>query len=100
MGSDTFTPVGDAVAGDRGGVREAVTPEVTTRYRWHYAGDTDARPSNSGVVRVRVRTPQHPPFRINTSPRSAPCTTSCGPTGPTWSGAVCAPGACRCGTGR
>ena len=67
MGSDTFTPVGDAVAGDRGGVREAVTPEVTTRYRWHYAGDTDARPSNSGVVRVRVRTPQHPPFRINTS---------------------------------
>jgi hypothetical protein len=67
MGTDTFTPVGDAVAADRGGLREAVTPDVTTRYRWHYAGDTDARPSHSGVVRVRVRTPHHPATRINTS---------------------------------
>jgi len=67
MGTDEFTPVGDATAGARGGVRLAVMPDVTTRYRWHYAGDTDTRPSNSGVVRVRVRTPQHPPTRINTT---------------------------------
>jgi hypothetical protein len=67
MGADAFTPVGDAVAADRGGIRETVTPDVTTRYRWRYAGDTDARPSRSGVVRVRVRTPQHPATRINTS---------------------------------
>jgi hypothetical protein len=67
MGTDEFTPVGDAVAAARGGVHLAVTPDVTTRYRWHYAGDPDARPSTSGVVRVRVRTPQHPPTRINTS---------------------------------
>ena len=67
MGADAFTPVGDAVAADRGGLRETVMPDVTTRYRWHYAGDTDARPSHSGVVRVRVRTPQHPATRINTS---------------------------------
>ena len=67
MGSTGFTPVGDAIARTHGGVREAVTPDVTTNYRWHYAGDTDARQSYSGVVRVRVRTPQHPPTRINTS---------------------------------
>jgi hypothetical protein len=67
MGADGFVPVGDAVAADHGGLREAVTPDVTTRYRWHYAGDTDARPSYSGVVSVRVRTPRHPANRINTS---------------------------------
>jgi hypothetical protein len=67
MGTDTFTPVGTATAGDRGGIREAVTPEVTTRYRWHYAGDTDTRPSVSGIATIRVRTPQHPAQRIATS---------------------------------
>ena len=67
MGADAFTPVGDAVAAERGGLRETVTPDLTTRYRWHYAGATDARPSHSGVVRVRVRTPHHPATRINTS---------------------------------
>ena len=67
MGSDDFTPVGDAVAGAHNGIREEVTPAVTTRYRWHYAGDTETRPSYSGVATVRVRTPQHPPTRIATS---------------------------------
>ena len=67
MGSDEFVPVGDTTARTHGGLRAAVTPDVTTRYRWHYAGDTDARPSVSGVVSVRVRTPQHPGHRINTS---------------------------------
>jgi hypothetical protein len=48
-------------------VTQTVTPDVTTRYRWSYAGDTDARPSRSGVATIRVRTPQHPPQRIATS---------------------------------
>jgi hypothetical protein len=67
MGSDDFVPVGDTTARSRGGLRESVAPDVTTRYRWHYAGDTDARQSYSGVVRVRVRTPHHHGNRINTS---------------------------------
>ena len=67
MGTDDFVPVGDTTARTRGGLRESVTPDVTTRYRWHYAGDTDARQSYSGVVRVRVRTPHHHGNRINTS---------------------------------
>src|SRR4029079_10378079 len=67
MGTDAFTPVGTATAGARGGLHESVMPDVTTRYRWHYAGDTDARPSISGIATVRVRTPQHPAHRIDTS---------------------------------
>ncbi|MGA8247116.1 MAG: hypothetical protein WB797_09435, partial [Nocardioides sp.] len=67
MGATSFTPVGDATARDHGGLTETVTPDVTTRYRWHYAGDTDARPSVSGVAVVRVRTHQHPAHRIPTS---------------------------------
>jgi hypothetical protein len=67
MGTDDFVPVGDTTARIHGGLRESVTPDVTTRYRWHYAGDTDARQSYSGVVNVRVRTPGHHGNRINTS---------------------------------
>ena len=67
MGADSFTPIGAATAGDRGGLRESVMPDVTTRYRWHYAGDTDTRPSVSGIATVRVRTPHHPAHRIATS---------------------------------
>jgi hypothetical protein len=66
-GTDGFTPVGDAVAGEHNGVREDVSPAVTTRYRWHYLGDADTRPSYSGVATIRVRTPQHPPTRIATT---------------------------------
>ena len=66
-GSTGFTPVAESIAGDHGGVRASVTPDVTTRYRWEYAGDTDARPSISGVATVRVRTPQHPAQRLATS---------------------------------
>jgi hypothetical protein len=67
MGADSFTPIGTATAGDRGGLRESVVPDVTTRYRWHYAGDTDTRPSVSGIATIRVRTPHHPAHRIATS---------------------------------
>jgi hypothetical protein len=67
MGADSFTPVATDTAGDRGGLRESVMPDVTTRYRWHYAGDTDTRPSVSGIATIRVRTPHHPAHRIATS---------------------------------
>lgn len=66
-GTDGFTPVGDAVAGEHNGVREDVSPAVTTRYRWHYLGDADTRPSYSGVATIRVRTPERPPTRIATT---------------------------------
>jgi hypothetical protein len=66
-GSDSFVPVGTATSRTHGGVTQTVTPDTTTRYRWSYAGDTDTRPSLSGVATVRVRTPQHPPTRIGTS---------------------------------
>jgi hypothetical protein len=66
-GTDTFTPVGTATARTHGGLTLTVMPDVTTRYRWHYSGDTDARPSLSGIATIRVRTPQHPPTRIRTS---------------------------------
>jgi hypothetical protein len=66
-GEDSFTPIAQATTGDRGGVRAAVTPAVTTRYRWHYLGEADARPSVSGTATVRVRTPQHPPTRLPTT---------------------------------
>lgn len=67
MGATSFTPVGDATARARGGLTETVAPDVTTRYRWHYDGDTDARPSVSGVAVVRVRAGHHPARRIATS---------------------------------
>lgn len=66
-GTDSFVPVGTATARTHGGLVLTVAPDVTTRYRWHYAGDTDARPSLSGVATIRVRTSQHPPTRIRTS---------------------------------
>jgi hypothetical protein len=67
MGAGAFTPVGTATARDHGGLGLRVMPGVTTAYRWSYAGESDARPSHSGVVRIRVRTPQHHAHRINTS---------------------------------
>lgn len=66
-GDDGFTPIAQVTSADRGGVRATVTPAVTTRYRWHYAGDTDARGSVSGIATIRVRTPQHPPTRLPTT---------------------------------
>jgi hypothetical protein len=67
MGTDLFTPIGTATARDHGGLGLKVMPDVTTAYRWQYAGDADTRPSHSGVVRVRVRTPHHPAHRIPTN---------------------------------
>ena len=67
LGADSFTPVGTATAGTRGGLHETVTPSVTTRYRWAYAGDSETRPSVSGIVAVRVRIGSHPPTRILTT---------------------------------
>jgi hypothetical protein len=66
-GDDGFTPIAQTTTADRGGVQATVTPAVTTRYRWHYAGDTDARGSVSGIATIRVRTPQHPPTRLPTT---------------------------------
>jgi hypothetical protein len=66
-GTDDFVPVAEAVTGDHGGVRVEVTPATTTRYRWHYLGDDDTRPSVSGIARIVVRTPDHPATRLNTT---------------------------------
>ena len=67
LGTEEFVPVAEAVTGAHGGVRVTVTPETTTRYRWHYAGDDTTRPSVSGIARVGVRTPDHPATRLNTT---------------------------------
>lgn len=68
LGSTGFLPVAESLTAARGGLTATVTPEVTTRYRWRYAGDTDTRPSHSGVATIRVRTGTgHHPHRINTS---------------------------------
>ena len=67
QGTDAFVPVAEAVTAERGGLRVIVTPSTPTRYRWHYAGDTETRGSVSGVARVGVRTPTHPPTRLNTT---------------------------------
>ncbi len=53
-GAATFTPIATATAGEQGGLKLKVTPDVTTRYRWFYAGDADTRPSRSGVARILV----------------------------------------------
>ncbi len=66
-GTEGFVPVAETTTGEHGGVRVQVTPETTTRYRWHYAGDDTTRPSVSGIAAVRVRTPEHPPTRLNTT---------------------------------
>jgi hypothetical protein len=66
-GEADFTPVGTAIAGPKGNVRLVVRPEVTTRYRWSYAGDPDAQPRLSGVATLRVRTAQHPMRRLPTT---------------------------------
>ncbi|KQW53507.1 hypothetical protein ASC77_04290 [Nocardioides sp. Root1257] len=66
-GEQGFTPIGTATAGEQGGVRLTVAPEVTTRYRWHYAGADDARPRISGVAVVKVRAPNGPGRRLPTN---------------------------------
>jgi hypothetical protein len=67
VGEDLFTPVGTVTATAKGALSLAVRPEVTTRYRWHYAGADDARPRFSGEAVVRVRSGGHPAHRIRTS---------------------------------
>src|SRR5262245_25246483 len=37
-GETDFLPIGTVVAGPNGGLVISVQPEVTTRYRWRYAG--------------------------------------------------------------
>ncbi|MFC6342095.1 hypothetical protein ACFP8W_08910, partial [Nocardioides hankookensis] len=66
-GEQVFTPIGTATTGDKGGVRLTVAPEVTTRYRWHYAGADDAKPRYSGVAVIRVHAPSHPAHRLPTT---------------------------------
>lgn len=67
LGTDEFVPVADLTAGERGGLRTEVMPEVTTRYRWRYDGAEDARASVSGTAAVRVKAGAHPPRRVPTS---------------------------------
>ena len=67
QGATDFTPVGTSVSGPRGGVSLEVTPAVTTRYRWSYAGAEDARPSRSGIARVVIVADQHHGPKIPTS---------------------------------
>ncbi len=67
LGTTEFVPVAEVVSAARGGVSTIVEPEVTTRYRWRYLGDTDTRPSRSGVAAVRVRTTGHAPHRLASS---------------------------------
>jgi hypothetical protein len=67
QGATAFTPVGTTVSGPHGGVSMEVAPTATTRYRWAYPGDEDARPSKSGIARVVIVADQHHGHRIPTS---------------------------------
>ena len=53
-GEASFSPVATATAGAKGGLKVVVAPAVSTRYRWHYAGDADTRAARSGVARIVV----------------------------------------------
>lgn len=66
-GATDFVPVAEVTAADRGGLKAAVSPEVTTRYRWAFAGDDETRPSHSGTAVLRVTTNTHVPRRLDTS---------------------------------
>jgi len=67
QGEDGFTPLTVVRSGDRGRVHTRVSPEVSTLYRWRFSGGPRVKATRSGVVRVRVRTPQHPPHRVLTA---------------------------------
>ena len=67
VGSTGFVPVAEATAATQGGVSADVTPAVTTRYRWRYAGDEDTRSSHSGIATIRVGDTTHVPHRLATS---------------------------------
>lgn len=66
-GEAVFTPIGTVTADAKGGLTLVVRPELTTHYRWHYAGAADARPRFSGEAVVRVRTGEHPARRTPTT---------------------------------
>ncbi len=66
-GEAVFTPIGTVTADAKGGLTLVVRPELTTHYRWHYAGAADARPRFSGEAVVRVRTGEHPVRRTPTT---------------------------------
>ncbi len=67
LGTEEFVPVAQVMSGERGGVSAEVTPQVTTRYRWHYAGDDTTRASTSGIGAIRVTDTTHPTRRLATS---------------------------------
>lgn len=67
LGGTEFVPVVETHTRERGGVTAEVIPQVTTRYRWHYAGDDGTRQSYSGVGVVRVTDNAHVPHRLATS---------------------------------
>ncbi len=66
-GETDFVQVGTTTAGPNGGVVVSVRPEVTTRYRWRYAGAEDAIERVSGTVIVTVRTTGQPGRRVPTA---------------------------------
>ncbi len=67
VGTTEFVPVAEVVSAERGSVSTVVEPEVTTRYRWHFLGDADTRPSRSGVAALRVGAKSHVKKRLGTS---------------------------------
>ena len=66
-GTTEFVPVAEVAAAGRGGLSVRVEPTVTTRYRWHFLGDTETRASRSGVATLRVGSKTHHPRRWKTS---------------------------------
>jgi hypothetical protein len=90
LGSTGFVPVAEVVAATQGGLSTDVLPQVTTRYRWRYAGDEDTRPSRSGIATIRVGDVTHDPHRLPPPCRSARCTARPRAASRTWSGAACA----------
>lgn len=67
LGSAEFVPVAETLTRARGGLSVDVLPQVTTRYRWHYAGDADTREAYSGIGAVRVKDEVGNPHRLTTS---------------------------------
>ena len=66
-GEQGFTPVASVTSTETGLLRTTVQPEVSTRYRWSYAGSTDAGPRVSGTVPVRVGESTGTPRRAGTT---------------------------------
>ena len=67
LGSTGFVPVAEATAATQGGISADVLPQVTTRYRWRYAGDEDTRRQPQRHRDDPRRRQTHVPHRLATS---------------------------------